>query len=141
MDQEINLKAEKILSIHVQCGDSMDTKEGPQGYLAVIPITGGTFEGKISGKVIPGGADWNMRQKNGGHAFAKYVLQADSGEYIAIENEGYIAQGQDAVIATVPRFTADENGAYGWLNYGVYVGSLQAGIQPGQVEIIIYKML
>lgn len=138
---EVNLKAEKIASIHVQCEESMDTKEGPEGYLAVIPIVGGTVEGKINGRVIPGGADWNTRQKKGGHVFAKYLLQAENGEYIAIENEGYIGQEQKRDIVTVSHFTADENGAYGWLNYGVYVGSLQGGKEPGQVEIVIYRML
>lgn len=141
MEKEIKLKAEEILNIHVQCEDSMDTKDGPEGYLAVIPITGGTFDGKISGKVIPGGADWNMRQKKGGHVFAKYLLQTDNGEYIAIENEGYIGHEQQTRIVTVPHFTADENGKYEWLNYGVYVGSLQGGKEPGQVEITVYRML
>lgn len=139
--KETSLKAEKILCVHVQCENSMDTKDGPEGYLAVIPIVGGSVEGRINGRVIPGGADWNTRQRKGSHVFAKYLLQADNGEYIAIENEGYIGQGQETCIVTVPHFTADENGEYGWLNYGVYVGSLQGGKEPGQVEIEIYRML
>lgn len=141
MSEIFSLKAQKILDLHVQCTDSLDVKEGPEGYLAVIPIVGGTFEGEICGKIISGGADWNTRKKNGAHVFAKYLLQADNGEYIAIENEGYIGNEQNTVIVTVPHFTANEEGQYSWLNYGVYTGSLKGGKEPGQIEISIYKML
>lgn len=141
METTEKLEAEMIIRIHVQCTDSLDVKDGPEGYLAVIPIAGGTFDGKITGKVISGGADWNTRKENGSHVFAKYLLQADNGEYIAIENEGKIGKDQNTVIATTPRFTADEKGAYAWLNYGTYVGSLTVGKEPGQIEITIYKML
>lgn len=70
------------------------------------------------------------------------MLQTDDGEYIAIENEGIIDNANtEAVIKTVPRFSAKQDGNYGWLNYGVYVGSLEGGIDPKSVKIKIYKML
>ena len=140
MAGEIKLSAEEVLKIHVQCEDSMDVKDSRDGYLAVIPIVSGTFEGKIGGKIVPGGADWSTRQKNGAHVFAKYLLQADNGEYIAVENEGFLGNGQDPCIKTVPKFKADENGAYAWLNYGVYVGKLEAGEKPWQVEITVFRL-
>lgn len=136
------LEAEEIMKIHVQCEKDMEVKEDGSGYLRVIPIVGGTFEGKLSGRVISGGADWNtMRPNQIGHVYAKYVLQTEDGTYIAIENEGKIDMRRpEARIKTVPRFRADDSGAYGWLNGGVYVGELTGGEQTGQIEIIIYKL-
>lgn len=136
------LEAEEILKIHVQCDKDMEVKNDGSGYLRVIPITHGWFEGKLKGKIVPGGADFNTTRDNKvAHVFAKYLLQTEDGEYIAIENEGKI-DGKDSErkIKTVPKFQANNDGLYAWLNTGVYVGELMGGRDPGQVEIIIYKL-
>lgn len=138
---EISLLAEEILKIHAKCTPGLEVGKARDGFLCVIPIVGGSFEGKISGKVISGGADWNTRKDRGAHVFAKYLLQAEDGEYIAIENAGVISDdAEDVKIKTIPSFTAREEGPYAWLNYGVYVGSLGSGEEEGTVEITIYKM-
>lgn len=118
----------------------------------MIQIKGGHFEGeKLRGRVVPGGADWNMGV--GGDTedtvssrtvFAKYLLQTDDGVYIAIENLGYkyADQEKNSVIQTRPSFHAPR-GKYEWLNYGVYVGSLSGSTVDGVrgVNIKIYKMM
>lgn len=112
------------------------------GWLQVIPITGGTITGKIQGKVVPGGADWNTRRPDGvAHVFAKYLLETDDGEFIAIENEGLIGPGTEAAIKTKPTFSANENGKYAYLNHGVYVGELTGTPnEKDSVDIVIYKL-
>lgn len=137
----MNLDAELIMQLHVHCDTNMDVKDDGCGYLRVIPITGGTFEGKIRGVVVPGGADWNTTKENGlSHVFAKYLLKSEDGEYIAIENEGKISWTDPCRIKTSPRFQADAKGKYAWLNSGVYVASLETGQCDGQVEIEIYRL-
>lgn len=137
------LNAELILELKVQCTTDLEVGKGLEGNLRVIPIIGGTFKGQISGKVVSGGADWNTAlSERYSHVFAKYLLYTEDGEYIAIENEGVIDNfNQDTTIKTVPKFTTKQNGAYGWLNVGVYVGSLEGGSEPGCVLIKIYRML
>lgn len=138
---EVSLMAEEVLKIHVRCTPGLEVGKSKDGLLCVIPIVGGSFEGKISGQVISGGADWNTRKSRGAHVFAKYLLQAEDGEYIAIENAGVISDdAEDVKIKTVPSFTAREEGPYAWLNYGVYVGSLESTKEEGMVEITIYRM-
>lgn len=136
------LEAEEILRIHVECGKNIEIKEDGSGYLRVIPIIGGWFEGKINGTIVPGGADWNTQKSNGiSHVFAKYVLRTEDGECIAIENEGKIDFRQNEQrIKTVPTFQADHESRYAWLNTGVYVGELGGGKEEGQVEIVIYRL-
>jgi hypothetical protein len=137
----MKLDAELIMKLKVLCNESLDVKNDGSGYLRVIPIIGGTFEGKINGEVIQGGADWNTSRENGtGHVFAKYLIKTQDGEYIGIENEGKININDKNYIKTFPKFQVDFNSKYAWLNTGVYVASLEAGNQEGQVEIIIYKM-
>lgn len=139
----MNLAAELIMELNVECVKELDVGKGLDGHLKVIGIVGGTFTGKLSGTIIPGGADWNtQKQEKTSHVFAKYLLQTNDGEYIAIENSGVIDFADNSSrIKTTPRFTADHNGKYGWLNSGVYVGSLDGGEKTNSVNIKIYRML
>ena len=60
----------------------------------VIPITGGIVEGpRLTGRVIPGGADWQVLRTDGvAELEARYTLRADDGKSFsrvprAIEND------------------------------------------------------
>jgi hypothetical protein len=61
------------------------------GNRRIIPITGGTFEGPaLSGKILPGGADWQIIRPDGSAWLeARYTMQTDSGALIYVENQGY----------------------------------------------------
>lgn len=138
----LKLEVTPIMDLRVNIGEHQEIGDSAQGFLKVIPITGGAFSGpKIKGKVVPGGADWNTLL--GGsvrHIFAKYTLLTDDGEYISIENEGY-AENTDIQpeIRTVPRFIVSDESNYTFLRSGVFVGSLKKG-SSDFVSIRIYKM-
>lgn len=137
----MKLEAKEILHLHVICGKDMEVKEDGRGYLRVIPIVGGTFDGIVSGTIVPGGADWNTTYREGvAHVFAKYLLKTEDGIYIAIENEGKIDFNKEARIRTVPKFQVSNDSSLAWLNIGVYVGELNFGEKPGQIEIVIYQL-
>lgn len=137
----MTLEAKVIMKLQVQCEKAMEVKNDGSGFLRVIPIVGGTFEGKINGTIISGGADWNTTRENDvSHVFAKYLLKTEDGEFIGIENEGKICWSEGALIKTSPRFQVDAAGKYAWLNSGVYVGSLVGGVREGEIEITIYKL-
>jgi len=150
---KVQLDAELIMRLRVDCPeeDRLTVGGNDWGYLKVIQIKGGSFEGeKLRGRVICGGADWNMsvggdspETAHSKTVFAKYLLQTDDGVYIAIENLGYkhVDNKQNTKIQTVPRFHAPR-GRYEWLNYGVYVASLSGSVVDGVrgVDIVVYKM-
>jgi hypothetical protein len=60
------------------------------GTRRIVNILGGTFEGpKLKGKVVPGGADWQIIRKDGfTEVDARYTLQTDSGRLIYVSNIG-----------------------------------------------------
>lgn len=150
----VKLDAEPVMTLRVDCPEEerMTVGGNDWGFLRVIPITGGHFEGeKLRGRVVPGGADWNMgaggdslESAHSRTVFAKYLLQTDDGVYIAIENMGYkyAEQGLNSHIQTRPSFHAPR-GKYEWLNYGVYVASLSGSTVDGVrgVDIAVYRML
>jgi hypothetical protein len=139
----VSLQADEIMRLCVKIAPPKVVGQTGLGTLQVIPIIGGTFSGKkISGKVVLGGADWNTTRPDGiAHVFAKYLLETNDGEFIAIENEGLIDPTAAAVIKARPTFSASNTGKYSALNTGVYVGELVP--TPGvddSVDIVIYKL-
>ena len=54
------------MTLRVQVGPPMELGEVPKGRRRIIPILGGTFEGpNIRGKVLAGGADWQIVRADG----------------------------------------------------------------------------
>ena len=71
----------------------------PLGRRRVIPITGGRFSGeRLSGRVLPGGADWQVIRADGvADLDARYTLETADGALIYVRNKGY-RHGPDEVI-------------------------------------------
>ncbi len=112
----------------------------PYGKRNRVPITGGTFRGpRISGKVLSGGADWQLTRADGVTAIeADYMIQADDGALIHVYNKGMIVPppaGGPGVpyFRTTPVFEAPI-GPHDWLNKAVFVGTADIATgQPGPV--------
>ncbi|MCR1951237.1 MULTISPECIES: DUF3237 domain-containing protein [Clostridium] len=143
------LEADLAMELEVEITNSMTVGNGLNGYLNIIPITGGTFKCLnndgvfVMGKVLPGGADWNTRKSETlSHAFAKYTIETEDNIFISVENEGYLddmARGK--IIKTVPKFKVDENSNYSYLNTGVFVASLDVNFfEKSIVSIKVYKL-
>lgn len=135
------MNEELVFSLNVKCGDWLVVGQIEDGELRVIPITGGTFTGKMNGRVIPGGADWNIqRNKYVSYAAAKYVIQTDDGSYISVENEGEIDNRKPGPFQTKPVFKVDKNSPHAWLNKGEFIGKLTCGETDGEVRIDVYQV-
>lgn len=67
----VQLDAELVMELRADCPeeDRLVVGGNDWGYLKVIQIKGGHFEGeKLRGRVVPGGADWNMKSaEHGGY--------------------------------------------------------------------------
>lgn len=111
----------------------------PHGRRRIIGITGGSFSGpKLSGIVLPGGADWQVIRPDG-VAFldARYTLQTADGALVYVKNRGYrhgppqvvarLARGEEVdpalyYMRTTPWFETSAP-QYAWLNRTVCVGT------------------
>jgi hypothetical protein len=62
----------------------------PRGRRRIVSITGGTFEGPgIKGKVVPGGADWQIIRADGfSELDTRYTLETDKGQIVYVQNAG-----------------------------------------------------
>lgn len=122
----------------------LDVGKAPYGQRRVISIVGGAFSGpRMSGRVLPGGADWQIVRSDGiVEVDARYTLETDDGAFIYITNWG-LRHGPPGVIArlgagervdpgeyyfrTTPTFETGAPG-YAWLNgiIAVAVGERRA---------------
>jgi hypothetical protein len=78
------------LTLRVQVGPPTELGDVPRGRRRIIPILGGTFEGpSVRGKVMAGGADWQIVRADGlAELDTRYLLQTDGGKLIYIQNAG-----------------------------------------------------
>jgi hypothetical protein len=104
----------------------------PLGERRVIPIVGGHVAGeRLSGEVLPGGADWQLVRPDGAALLdARYTLRTHDGALIYVSNKG-IRHGPPGILGrlrrgeevdpnayyfrTVPNFETAAP-AYAWLN-------------------------
>ena len=94
------ISPEPILRITAELADILHFGKTPIGERRVINILGGTVEGpKLTGKILPGGADWQyIRADGAAHVEARYTIESDSGAYILVSSEG-VRHGPPDVLA------------------------------------------
>jgi hypothetical protein len=119
----------------------------PEGRRTIAPVTGGTFEGeRVSGKVLPGGADWVRFRSDGAMMIdVRLTLQASDGAMIYLSYKGRFLGGATAMadlakgktldpdrysLVTVANFECGDE-RYAWLNDLIAVGKgEQSGFNP-----------
>ena len=149
----MNLRA--LFRAEITLAPSQELGEGPLGRRRVIPITGGRFAGeRLSGRVLPGGADWQVIRADGvADLDARYTLETDDGALIYIRNKGYRHGPEDVIRRLAAGETVDpalyymrstpwfETGdaRYAWINRIVCVGTgtrLAAAVEFDFFEIL-----
>lgn len=120
----------EVFSENVTLGSSQSVGASKNGTRNVIPITGGTVTGKLTGTVVSAGADYQLA---GGSTTldARYLLASNDGEFVIVRNCGPFG-------ALIPQFEATASGKYAFLNSGKYISS-DPGSGQGGVKITFYE--
>jgi len=125
--------------LRAQVGAPLELGQVPQGRRRIIGILGGTFEGSgIKGKVLPGGADWQIVRADGFTELdTRYTLQTDKGELVYVQNAGVRHAAPDVMkrllagetvdpavvyFRTVPKFETAAPELQ-WLARSVFIGT------------------
>jgi hypothetical protein len=126
-------RGEEILVEVVTLGRGQSIQGGKRGNRNVLPITGGTLTGIVSGKIVFGGADYQSLGNTGAPPIdARYMWETPEGDIIIVRNT------TNAGIGLVPFFETRVDGKYAWLNSGKYLSS-PPGMGPGGLTISMYK--
>jgi hypothetical protein len=126
-------QGEILITENVTLGPSQRVGESKRGARNIIPITGGTVSGRITGKVLMGGADYQLLSPPPATIDAHYLWQTDDGETIVVRNGGSFG-------GLVPTFEARVDGPYAYLNTGSYLSS-NPGMGQGGVALVFYESL
>jgi hypothetical protein len=116
----------------VSLGSSVSVGASKRGSRNIIPITGGTMTGKLVGKVLSGGADYQLTPSGGTTKLdARYTLAPNDGEFVLVRNCGPFG-------ALIPTFEARADGPYAFLNANTFFSSDPGGAGSG-VSITFYE--
>jgi hypothetical protein len=143
-----------LYTSRVEVETPLEVGKSPYGERRIINIKGGAFSGpKLSGRVLPGGADWQIIRYDGiTEVEARYALETDDGALIYVSNWGLrhgpkevmerLAAGEkvdasEYYFRTTPIF---ETGApdYQWLNGLVAIAAGQR--LASEVIITVYEV-
>jgi hypothetical protein len=123
-------KGDQLITENVTLGASQSVGAAKKGNRNIIPITGGTLTGKITGKVLFGGADY-QNLANPATIDAHYLWQTSDGEVIIVRNGGSFG-------SLVPTFEVRLGSKYEYLNNGMYLSS-NPGMGAGGVALTFYE--
>jgi hypothetical protein len=133
------LNLQPLFRAEITLAPAQELGDAPQGRRRIIGITGGRFSGeRLSGRVLPGGADWQLVRADGvADLDARYTLETSDGALIYVRNRGYrhgspeiirrLASGEAVdpslyYMRTTPRFETGD-ARYAWLNRIICVAS------------------
>jgi hypothetical protein len=148
------INTEFLCKLEVTLEPIRDLGETPLGRRRIIGITGGKFSGpRLSGKVLPGGADWQVIRADGvAYLDARYTLETNDGALIYVNNRGYrhgpkdvierLAKGEDVdpalyYMRATPWFETSAT-RYAWLNRSICVAT--GARRPAAVELEFYEV-
>lgn len=119
----------------------------PYGERFRVPIIGGSFEGPdLRGRILPGGADWQLLRADGYlELIADYYMETDDKVLIKVNNRGLVqtVPGPDGkrYAMTTPHFEAPM-GKYSWLNQLIFAGTVVPGdSKVPAVHLAIFKLV
>jgi len=129
------LKLQALFKADIELAPALELGAGPLGRRRIIAITGGRFCGeRLSGRVHPGGADWQVIRADGvADLDARYTFETDDGALIYMTFTG-LRDDTTRYFRTLPRFeTAAPQ--YAFLNRLLAVGIGEIG-PDGAVHVI-----
>jgi hypothetical protein len=145
---------EKLFRAEITLAPPQELGDTPLGRRRIIGITGGRFAGeRLSGRVLPGGADWQVIRADGAADLdARYTLETEDGALIFVRNRG-IRHGPPEVLRELgagravdparyymratPRFETGD-ARYAWLNRIVCVAT--GARHPAAVELDVFEV-
>ena len=148
------MNLQPLLRAEITLAPAQELGDAPLGRRRIIPITGGTFRGeRLSGRVLPGGADWQVIRSDGvAELDARYTLETEDKALIYVRNFGYRHGPADVIrrlaageavdpslyyMRTTPRFETDAE-RYRWLNGLICVAS--GARRAAAVELEVYEV-
>jgi len=134
-------KLEHLCDLAVDVGVPVDIGHSPFGQRRVVAILGGSVSGRIAGRVLPGGADFQLiHGATVARLEARYVLELDDGARVFVQNNALRVASAEVTArllrGQVSLETGDER--WSWLNERQFLCVGQR--LPAQVRMSFYAV-
>jgi hypothetical protein len=97
------ISPEPIFTIRCELANILDVGAAPLGHRRVVNILGGPVTGaRLNGRVLPGGADWQVVAGGMLDIHARYTIESDTGALIQVDSRG-LRSGPPDVLARLGR--------------------------------------
>ena len=98
------ISEEPIFTVRCELANILDLGPAPFGHRRVVNILGGPVTGaKLNGRVLPGGADWQIVAADGSlDLYARYTIESDTGALVQVDSKG-VRNGPPDVLARLGR--------------------------------------
>src|ERR1051325_558592 len=98
------ISPEPMFLIHCEVANILDLGPALFGHRRVVNLLGGTVSGaKLTGRILPGGADWQIMAADGAlDIHARYTIESDKGARIQVDSRG-LRNGPPDVMARLGR--------------------------------------
>lgn len=149
------MQLQPLFTLFADVAEPQVAPNGPYGVRRFIPITGGHFEGKrISGKILPGGADCQLIRPDGvAELEVRCTFETDDGVMFLMKGLG-MRHGPEEVLQRIAKglpvdpgeyyfrelmhFEAPD-GKYGWLNKLLAIGTGER--KAAEVIVEVFEIL
>jgi len=148
------LRLQRLLKAEIELAPPQELGAAPLGRRRIIGITGGRFSGeRLSGRVLAGGADWQVIRADGvAELDARYTLETSDGALVYVRNRGYrhgprhvldkLAAGEAVdpelyYMRTTPLFETGD-ARYVWLNRMICVAT--GARRAAAVELEVFEV-
>jgi hypothetical protein len=149
------ISPDPIFSIRCELANILDLGPAPFGHRRVVNILGGPVTGaRLTGRVLPGGADWQIVAADGSiDLHARYTLESDAGALVQVDSKGMrsgppeilarLGRGEDVdpslyYFRTVMRFET-AHPTTNWLNR--ILGLARGAREKNAVTLDVYEVL
>lgn len=137
-------------TLEVELGPLMNLGMGRAGQRRIIPIIGGRVTGKVSGRILNLGADWQTVFQDGvADLDARYAFETEDGATIEVVNQGFrhgppevmkrLGAGEkvDPTEYSMRSVAKLETGHadYQWLNRVLFVGTGARNASSVQIDL------
>jgi hypothetical protein len=149
------ISSQPIFRVHCEVANILDLGPAPFGHRRVVNLLGGTVSGpKLNGRILPGGADWQIMAADGAlDIHARYAIESDQGALIQVDSKGVrngppevlarLAKGEDVdaslyYFRTMMRFETGHPSA-AWLNRILAIA--KGAREKNAVKLDVYEVL
>jgi hypothetical protein len=99
--------------VAVEVGAPLDLGQTQNGHRRIVPIASGRVEGpRLNGRVVPGGADWQILRPDGSADLdARYTIETVEGALVYVVNRG-VRHGPPEILQKLNRGERVDPAAY-----------------------------